>query len=559
MIGIDPPEPSARLPSWYLALSAVERRADWSVAGVPPGCPTIESEPPATTDDGTRRSWNSSPQVKAPESLAVGSAVEEDGRAPRTEPSGQPASAPLGQVAVKSGTYLVAREAVGMVIRLVGIVITVRAIGPRAYGIYAGAAAYVLFMSAFAQMGAEIYLIRSPRALERSDYDQAFTLLLCTSFAATAASLGLTFAFAPWLRPIGVLLPLRVLLLSIPINVLWAPAQAAIERQFRYRRMGILEVGGDLALYCTAVPLALLGAGAWSLVAGFFAWQTWLLLGSFAMSGLRPRWNWSRAAMREMAHHGLTFSVSQWVSRLSGLVNPLVVGTFAGAVGVGYVAFAYRLTDTLAFAQRGAYRLGMVAMSRVHSSETERLRYGIEEGSLLQLVALALPFAVFGLFAHWLIPLLFGHVWVHAIPIYTLLALAVVLNSQGIIQTTFLYSRGYNNSVTLVAVVQTVVLAVTSVVLVKHYGIDGFGYAFLIALVDLVVLDRMVRRVAKISYRRHVPFVVAFSPLVLFPLVAMPWALLLLVPFVVFSFVPSFRNEEARIVRLIRSSLRRSP
>jgi O-antigen/teichoic acid export membrane protein len=477
---------------------------------------------------------------------------------PQTEPSGQPASAPLGQVAVKSGSYLVAREAVGMVIRLVGIVVTVRTIGPRSYGIYAGAAAYVLFMSAFAQMGSEIYLIRSPKNLERRDYDQAFTFLLCTSLAATVISIGLTYALAPWIRPDGVLLPLRVLLLSIPINVLWAPAQACIERQFRYRRMGILEVGGDIALYGTAVPLALLGAGAWSLVAGFFAWQTWLLVGSFAMSGLRPSWNWSRQAMREMTHHGLTFSVSQWMSRLSGLVNPLVVGTFAGAVGVGYVAFAYRLTDTLAFAQRGAYRLGMVAMSRVHSSETERLRYGIEEGTLLQLVALALPFGVFGLAAHWLVPLLFGHVWVAAVPIYTLLALAVVLNAQGIIQTTFLYSRGANNSVTVVAAVQTVALAVSSVLLVKHFGIDGFGYAFLIALVDLVALDRMVRRITPISYRRQLPFVAAFAPLVLFPLVPMPWAVLLLAPFLFFSFVPSFRHEELRIIELIRSSLRRS-
>jgi O-antigen/teichoic acid export membrane protein len=476
---------------------------------------------------------------------------------PRIEPSGQPASAPLGQVAVKSGSYLVAREAVGMVIRLAGIVVTVRTIGPRSYGIYAAAAAYVLFMSAFAQMGSEIYLIRAPRTLERRDYDQAFTFLLCTSFAATAASIGLTYALGPWLRPVGVLLPLRILLLSIPINVLWAPAQAAIERQFRYRQMGILEVGGDIALYGTAVPLALMGAGAWSLVAGFFAWQLWLLVGSFLFSGLRPRWDWSRQAMVAMSRHGLTFSVSQWVSRLSGLVNPLVVGTFAGAVGVGYVAFAYRLTDTLAFAQRGAYRLGMVAMSRVHSSETARLRYGIEEGSLLQLVGLAIPFAAFGLAAHWLVPLLFGHTWVHAIPIYTLLALAVVLNAQGVIQTTFLYSRGDNNAVTVSAAVQTVALAVAAVLFVKHLGIDGFGYAFLIALVDLVVLDRLVRRVTPISYDRQLMFVVALAPLVLFPLVALPWALFLLVPFALVSTRARFRAEEVRIVRLVWTSVRR--
>jgi O-antigen/teichoic acid export membrane protein len=199
----------------------------------------------------------------------------------------------------------------------------------------------------------------------------------------------------------------------------------------------------------------------------------------------------------------------------------------------------------------------MVAMSRVHSSETARLRYGIEEGSLLQLVGLAIPFAAFGLAAHRLVPVLFGHTWVHAIPIYTLLALAVVLNAQGVIQTTFLYSRGDNNAVTVSAAVQTVALAVAAVLFVKHLGIDGFGYAFLIALVDLVVLDRLVRRVTPISYDRQLMFVVALAPLVLFPLVALPWALLLLLPFALVSTRARFRAEEARIVRLVWTSVRR--
>ena len=134
-----------------------------------------------------------------------------------------------------------------------------------------------------------------------------------------------------------------------------------------------------------------------------------------------------------------------------------------------------------------------------------------------------------------------------------------MLNAPGLIGTTFLYSRGRNNAVTLVAAVQTVVLAVSAVLLVRRYGIDGFGYAFLLALVSLVVLDRVVRRVTPVSYRRLLPFALAFAPLVLFPLVALPWALLLLAPYAVLSFAPSFRAEQLRIVALVRSSLRKSP
>ena len=453
------------------------------------------------------------------------------------EPTGPVEHRTLGQLVVRGGGYLVGREAIGMVIRLVGVVLVVRLIGPGPYGIYSGAAAFVLFVATLAQMGLEVYLIRMTGEVEARHYNQAFTLLLVTSVVATGLAEGLTFALGGVLRPIGVLLPLRILLLSIPVNVLWAPAQAAIERRFGYRAMGLLEIGGDLALYGTAIPLAFVGAKAWSLIAGYFAWQTWLFVASLATSGLRLRWDWSMDAVREMARHGLGYSTAQWVGRLGDLVNPLVVGTFFGAVGVGFVAFAQRLVDTFGFAQRGAYRLGMVAMSRVGTEEKSRLRYSIEEGSL---------------------PALFGHQWARAVPLYSLLALATVLGASGFIQTTFLYSRGRNLAVTGVIAVQTVALAVAAIVLVKKMGLDGYGDAWLIALVDLVYCDHIVRKMFGFSYKKILPWVVVLAPPVLFPLVAMPWALLLLAPFLL-VLLPPMRAEIGRIFELIRSSLSKPP
>jgi O-antigen/teichoic acid export membrane protein len=239
-------------------------------------------------------------------------------------------------------------------------------------------------------------------------------------------------------------------------------------------------------------------------------------------------------------------------------VNPLVVGTFFGAVGVGFVAFAQRLVDTLGFAQRGAYRLGMVAMSRVGDEEKSRLRYSIEEGSLLQLLAMAIPFACFGVAARWLVPALFGHEWSKAVPLYSLLALAAVLGASGLIQTTFLYSRGRNMAVTGVAAIQTIALSIAAVVLVKRIGIDGYGVAWLIALVELVYADHVVRKMFGFSYKKILPWVVVFAPSVLFPLVAMPWALLLLAPLVL-VLLPPMRAEIGRIFELIRSSMSKPP
>jgi GGDEF domain-containing protein len=260
--------------------------------------------------------------------------------------------------------------------------------------------------------------------------------------------------------------------------------------------------------------------------------------------------------VRDMIRHGASYSSAQWASRLADLVNPLVVGTFLGATGVGYVAFAQRLVDTIAFAKRGAYRLGMVAMSRVADEEKGRLRYSIEEGSLLQLLSLAVPIACFGVLARWVVPTIFGHEWAKAVPLYSILALASVLSAPLFIQTTFLFSRGRNIAVSGIALVQSICIAGAAVVLVRHFGLDGFGEAWLFGTVAVFFSDRVVRRAFPFSYRRIVPWLFILGPPVLFPLAPLPWAFLLLSPLLL-VLAPPLRAEVVRITVFLRSALAR--
>lgn len=481
-----------------------------------------------------------------------------DAAAPEAFPGPQRRES-LASLAIRGSAYIFGREAIGMMVRLAGVVITIRVIGPAAYGVYSGAAAFVMVVALLAQMGTEVYLIRLPGELDRTRYDQAYTFLLCTSALATGVSLAATFVLAPFLRPVGVVTPLRVLLLSVPINVLWAPGQASIERRFGYRQMGILELGGDVMLYATAVPLAILHLGAWSLVAGYFAWQSWLLVGSLLFSGLRPRWRWSLPAMREHCRHGFSFSASAWGGRLVGVINAMVVGTFVGPAGVGFVAFAQNLVTTIGFGAKGAYRLGLVALSKVSDRERKRLRYAIEEGTALQLLALAVPLAGFGVVARWLVPALFGSKWNDAIPVYCLIALATLLNAPRLIHATFMYSRGQNLRVAVLGAINAVVLAGTSVVLVEQFGVVGFGIAYLLSLVGTVYSDHVVRKVTDFDYRTFATFAVVLSPPILFPLAPMPYALALLAPLALLVLVPAMRDETLRLGQVIVGSLRRSP
>jgi PST family polysaccharide transporter len=466
-------------------------------------------------------------------------------------------SEPLRQLAIRGGAYLLVREAVGMVIRLAGLVVTLRLIGPSSYGIYAGALAFTLMVTTVAQMGGEIFLIKMTSIPDRSHYNQVFTLLLVTSVVATGLALAGTWAFGGLIRPVGVLLPLRVLLLSVPINVLWAPAQARIERVFGFREMGLLEVGGDLVLYGTAVPLAILGAGAWSLVIGFLAWQLWLLVGSYLLSGLRLRLRWSNSMTRELTSFGFSYSLQTGTSQLGGLVNPLVVGTFLGATGVGYVAFASRLVGTLGFAARGAWRLGLVSLSRVVDGDKDRLRRAVEEGSEFLLIAMGVPFAIFGVMARTVIPLFFGQEWTTTIRLFTVLALVTVAGASGFIQVALLISRGRNYTVAIAGAIQAVILAVGAYFLVRRFGLNGFGYASILTIAGLIYVDRATRSIVSFSYGKYLLWLLAIAPLVSFSLLPFPASYVTIAPLVVLTLIPSTRREGQRQFVVVKNALSR--
>ena len=270
------------------------------------------------------------------------------------EQPGKPASpagwGSLRHLTIRGGAYLTAREAIGGVIRLGGVTVVVRLLGPGSYGIYSAASVFVLLGVMLAQGGTEVYLIRQKDEPSDELYNVAFTYLLLSSLVVALAAFGLSFAAGAFVHSTQALEVFRVLVFSIPVNVLWAPAQACIERRFDYRKMGLIELGGDIALYVVAVPLALAHLGPWALVAGVYVWQSWLFVSSLLISGLRPRLRWSNSTARSLLGHGTTYTAAGWIDGVGALTVPIVVGIYRGAAGIGYVSFALRLVDTVGFA-----------------------------------------------------------------------------------------------------------------------------------------------------------------------------------------------------------------
>jgi len=473
------------------------------------------------------------------------------GQAKQSDPKGQS----LRELAFRGGGYLALREGVGMVIRLGGVVAVTRLIGPHDYGIYVAAAAFVTLVATVCQLGAEVFLIRQSEDPTLEQYQQVFSALVVVSAAVSLVALALSWPAELVVGNQRDLDAFRLLLVSVPLNILWAPAQAKLERSFRYRRMAWVELSGDLALYLTAVPLAFEGAGVYAPVAGWIASQAVLLVASWLAGGLRPRWRWSTPVFRQLVGHGISYSASTWIDKVNALANPVIVGALVGATGVGLVGLALRLVDTAGFALRATWRLALAAISRM-VDEPERLRQAMEEGMLAQALVLGAPLAGLAVLSPWLIPAVFGRSWAPAATVFGLLALKRLVSSPVMPQMALLFARARNSVVARAAALNAVVGVICALVLVPLLGINGFAAAGLISSLSWLYLDVKVRPEVGFRYGQIGVATVALGVPMLAPLVPWPWGLALALPALLLVASSGTRSALLQLWRLSTAGLR---
>ena len=459
----------------------------------------------------------------------------------------------LRETALRGGVHLAGREVVGLFIRFAGALLITRLIGPSDFGIYAGALAIVTMLATASQLGSEVYLIRREVEPERRVYNEVFTILLVSTGAAVALGLAGSLVVGMVVGSPTVIAAFQVLLLTLPLSVLWAPAQARLERGFRFRSLAYLQVACDAALYGVAVLLAIAGTGVWAPIGGTFASASILLVGSYVLARFRPEIAGSRTRFRELGAFAVRFTPAGLFWNSANLVNPLVVGTVLGSASVGYVALATRLADTASFVLRAVYRVSLVALSRVQT-DSERLRRGFEEMVLLAAIGVGVPLAVMSVLAPPLFPMLFGEEWEPALEVLPFVSFFYLMLGVFTTHLALLHVLGRLLTTSFVALLRFVILGVGALLLVSPLGLVGYGIALVVSTIAWVLADAAARSSVGFRYGSAMRWVLALTPALFAPLVDRPWAYVLLAPIVALLL---FDRESRRQLRSYGALLRR--
>lgn len=416
----------------------------------------------------------------------------------------------FSQDTLRGGVFLAARYGLGVLVSLANMLVMTWWIGPHAYGLFVTAVGIVAFLATLARCGVDTYLVRSDVPPGDQDYGTAATLILAASVVLTMAGAAVTPLLIRWYGNREFVLPYLALLLTIPVTGLTGIPMARLERALDFRRVAAIELASQFAGLVAAALLAWSRVGVWAPVLGQVTWQVVTFFAVLSAAPGLKRLRFERAAAREMLSYGMSLTASLRTWQLRTLVNPLLVGRFAGAEGVAFVALAIRIAEALGTFRLAAGRMAIAGFARLQGRR-EEFRKALEQALYLQVVTLGPLLCTFALCGPFMVRHLMGERWMPSLALYPFVAAGVLVNSVYNLQASALFVIGKPRLVTEAYTAHVILLALTTLLLLPHLGIVGYGWAELAACVSYAAIHAGLARSVLISYRRLLPWMGTFA------------------------------------------------
>ena len=252
----------------------------------------------------------------------------------------EPRRGDLGGLVVRGVGWVMASQVSTQVLALLTSVVVARFLGPHEVGLAAEALVFGSLALVIVDFGFGSAIIQRP-TLTEADRSTAFWAGAILGLALTLFGVGLSWPIAslygePRVQPLFAVLSLSFLFTAPSIV-----QGALLTRELRFRSLEVRTIIATTASSATGIALAVLGFGAWAIVAQDLVITS---VGSALLwraSSWRPRLIFSIASLRGMAgytSHVFGSKALQW-----GTVNldNFLIGRFLGAAPLGAYTLAF--------------------------------------------------------------------------------------------------------------------------------------------------------------------------------------------------------------------------
>jgi O-antigen/teichoic acid export membrane protein len=325
----------------------------------------------------------------------------------------------------KAFAWLVSGRLAGAFISVISTAVLARLLTPGDFGVLALAMGVLAVSNVIFDAGFGINLIRKAN-LQPHDVRTSLTVALLVSLAVMSIILVLAGPAENFFDLPMLAATLRVASIVIPLKAFHAVSSALLQRQGRFRLLSTSSLVAQFTGYLlVAVPLSVLGAGVWALVAALVvSGLVEAVVTSFAAElAFRPAWD--KEALRDVRASSL-YSIASMMNWIANTGANAVVGRGLGAIDLGYYSRGWKLMDL--FVAATATPLSRVLTPAFSSvkDDTEKLRETFLRTLHVVLPAYAAASALLTLQSSLIVDLALGSKWGATIHICQILFASLV-------------------------------------------------------------------------------------------------------------------------------------
>ena len=371
--------------------------------------------------------------------------------------------------------------------------IVARLLRPSDFGIFAIANVVFVIAANLGSVGLISAIVREP-VLDQEIIGSAVLLSFCVS--AALASIGILVAaplagLASGVGESGTLQGLLQLIsLAILISGIGDTAQAIMQRELRFRELGLVHLAAlVLGMGASTVVLSLMGEGPWSLAYGCVAYVAIVSAGCWWRLRDRLSISWRRAHVLRIGLVGMQISLLRMLDALWTQTPLIIANTQLSSFNVGLYQRAQSLVDTGIQATSGRVSAVIFPVMALRQGHDEFLREVIPP--LIGIYSLfLLPVTDFVVFtASDIVALMLGPGWHDATNplIFIMIAYAILMISQ--LAGSPLEARAVFRARILGAGFGAASVALFGFALVDKYGLNGIAIAAVISGAGMAAIN----------------------------------------------------------------------
>lgn len=376
--------------------------------------------------------------------------------------------------------------------QLVAALVLARVLGPETYGVISAATVYVTFTTLLLDQGLAAALVQRPDPGPRLAGAVASANLLAAVLLGGATVVlsphVAAFFSAPALQPLLVVLGLGLVLKGVAIT-----PRAMLQRELRFRTIGVADIIGGVAGSLAGIGAVLLGAGIWSMA--------WMVLTTDAVVGVALAWTGGRGtrpnlhlgALREILPFSLRIFGSNALAFLSRNADNILVGRFLGVGALSIYSMSYRvLVVPVQMIGQTVNRVAFPLFARLQD-RLDLVAAGLLRAMDVLALAAIIPMVLVSVAAPELIHLVLGPQWSAAAPVLTVLAIAGARETVFYVTGPLMRSRGAGRLILGYEVLATVV-QLAAIVIGLSWGILGVAWGWTLAGFCLMPVQLLIQR-----------------------------------------------------------------